>query len=88
MKLRKFVLVVIMLVVQAGAVAGEGALEAPGKWKPAVALRDPQTSEDTAGVIDATAAPATVVSYWGYVSFLPVMIVAFVVHGWLVRPKE
>lgn len=28
------------------------------------------------------------VSYWGYVAFLPVMIVAFVINGWLIRPKE
>ena len=29
-----------------------------------------------------------VVSYWGYVAFLPVMIAALVVHGWLIRRKE
>lgn len=28
------------------------------------------------------------VSYWGYVALLPVLIVAFVVYGWLIRPKE
>ena len=29
-----------------------------------------------------------VVSYWGYVAFLPVMIAALAVHGWLTRRKE
>jgi hypothetical protein len=27
------------------------------------------------------------ISYWGYVSFLPVMIVALVVQGWLMPRK-
>lgn len=29
-----------------------------------------------------------VISYWGYVTLLPAILVAFVVHGWLIRPKE
>jgi hypothetical protein len=29
-----------------------------------------------------------VVSYWGYLAFLPLMVVAVLVHGWLIRPKE
>jgi hypothetical protein len=29
-----------------------------------------------------------VISYWGYVALLPAILVAFVVHGWLIRPKE
>lgn len=28
------------------------------------------------------------VSYWCYVAFLPLVIAAFVIHGWLIRPKE
>ena len=28
------------------------------------------------------------ISYWGYVALLPAILVAFVVCGWLVRPKE
>lgn len=28
------------------------------------------------------------VSDWGYVAFLPLVIAAFVIHGWLIRPKE
>ena len=29
-----------------------------------------------------------VISYWGYVALLPAILVAFVVRGWLIRPKE
>jgi len=29
-----------------------------------------------------------VISYWGYVVLLPAIFVAFVIHGWLIRPKE
>jgi len=29
-----------------------------------------------------------VISYWGYVALLPGLLVAFVIHGWLARPKE
>jgi len=29
-----------------------------------------------------------VISYWAYVAFLPAMIVAFVVFGWLVPRKK
>ena len=32
--------------------------------------------------------PVMVISYWGYVAFLPVMIAALAVHGWLIRRKE
>ena len=33
-------------------------------------------------------AVVTVISYWGYVALLPAILAAFVVHGWLIRPKE
>ena len=29
-----------------------------------------------------------VISYWGYIALLPAILAAFVVHGWLIRPKE
>jgi len=32
--------------------------------------------------------PIMVISYWGYVAFLPALIVAFVINGWLIRPKR
>lgn len=28
------------------------------------------------------------ISYWGYVALLPAILLAFVVNGWLIRPKE
>ena len=28
------------------------------------------------------------ISYWGYVALLPVILVGFVVCGWLTGPKE
>jgi hypothetical protein len=41
-------------------------------------------SIETARVIDAVPTLVMVISYWGYVLFLPLMIVAVVVFGWLV----
>jgi hypothetical protein len=41
-----------------------------------------------AAVIEMAPNPVMVISYWGYVAFLPVFIVAFVIHGWLIRPKR
>ena len=29
-----------------------------------------------------------VISYWGYVVLVPVILVAFVVCGWVIGPKE
>ncbi len=31
--------------------------------------------------------PAMVISYWCYMAFLPILLVAFVVYGWLIQPK-
>ena len=28
------------------------------------------------------------VSYWGYVLLPPILLVAFLYHGWFARPKE
>jgi hypothetical protein len=63
MKLRKFLLLTIVLMVQASAFAGAGAIEA----------------EPT---------PIMLLSYWGYIALLPLMLVAFVVNGWLIRWKR
>jgi hypothetical protein len=41
-----------------------------------------------AAVIEMAPTPVMVISYWGYVAFLPVFIVAFVIHGWLIQPKR
>lgn len=40
------------------------------------------------GVVEAAPTRAMAASYWGYVAFLPAMIVAFAVHCWLYRPKR
>jgi Ni/Fe-hydrogenase subunit HybB-like protein len=40
-----------------------------------------------AGTGPVAANRAMVTSYWGYIAFLPLFIVAFLVHGWLIRPK-
>lgn len=29
-----------------------------------------------------------VISYWGYVLLLPLLIVAFVINGWMIQPKR
>ena len=29
-----------------------------------------------------------VITYWGYVLLLPAILVAFVICGWVIRPKE
>jgi len=39
---------------------------------------------ETAGIIEVV----MTASYWGYVAFLPLVVAAFVIHGWLIRPKE
>ena len=41
-----------------------------------------------ASLVEMAPTPVMVISYWGYVAFLPVFIVAFVIHGWLIRPKR
>jgi hypothetical protein len=41
-----------------------------------------------AAVVEMAPTPVMVISYWGYIAFLPVFIVAFVIHGWLIRPKR
>ena len=38
-------------------------------------------------MIDAAATLTMVISYWGYVAFLPTMLIAFVVLG-LIRRKD
>ena len=45
-------------------------------------------TELAAAVVGMAQTPVMVISYWGYVTFLPVFIVAFVIHGWLIRPKR
>ena len=41
-----------------------------------------------AAVVEMAPTPVMVISYWGYVAFLPVFIVAVVIPGWLIRPQR
>jgi hypothetical protein len=41
-----------------------------------------------AAVTEMAPTPVIVISYWGYVAFLPMFIAALVIHGWLIRPKR
>jgi hypothetical protein len=47
-----------------------------------------QATAFAAEVVEVTPTRIMVVSYWGYVAFLPAMIVALAVHCWLIRPKR
>jgi hypothetical protein len=60
---------------------------ASGKWQLAVTiLRNGERTEAT-GTIDVPPTPAMVASYWGYLAFPPLMIVALVGHELLLRRR-
>jgi hypothetical protein len=63
-------------------------LEAPGKWQVDASVVLGGMRAETAGVIEVAPNTVMLVSYWGYVAFPPVLIVAFVVNGWLIRRRE
>jgi len=63
MKLRRWLLPILMLIV------------------PAIAFAFSSTVDVAPGVV-------RVVSYWGYISLSPALIVAFVVCGWLIPRKD
>ena len=63
-------------------------LEAPGKWQIGASVLQRGTRTETAGVMEVAPNKVMVVSYWGYIAFPPVLIVAFVVNGWLIRRKD
>ena len=63
-------------------------LEAPGKWQIDASVARRGTRTETAGVMEVAPNTVMVVSYWGYIAFPPVLIVAFVVNGWLIRRKD
>jgi hypothetical protein len=59
----------------------------PGKWQVAVTiLRNNERTEAT-GTIDVVPTPVMAASYWGYVTFPPLMIAAFAVREGLIRRK-
>jgi len=63
-------------------------LEAPGKWQIGASIVQRGTRTETTGVMEVAPNTVMVVSYWGYIAFPPVLIVAFVVNGWLIRRKD
>jgi hypothetical protein len=58
-----------------------------GKWQLAVTILRNSERTDATGTIDVGPTPAMVASYWGYIAFPPLMIVAFVGHDLLLRRK-
>jgi len=58
-----------------------------GKWQLAVTILRNGERTDATGTIDVAPTPAMVASYWGYIAFPPLMIVAFVGHELLLRRR-
>jgi hypothetical protein len=58
-----------------------------GKWQLAVTILRNGERTDATGPIDVAPTPAMVASYWGYIAFPPLMIVAFVGHELLLRRR-
>ncbi len=58
-----------------------------GKWQLAVTIVRNGERTDATGTIGVAPTPAMVASYWGYITFPPLMIVAFVGHGLLFRRR-
>jgi hypothetical protein len=58
-----------------------------GKWQLAVTILRNGERTDTIGPIDVAPTPAMVASYWGYIAFPPLMIMAFVGHELLLRRR-
>ena len=61
-----------------------------GKWRIDVTARRRGPCTETDGVIEVAPTPTLLmsISYWGYVAFLPLLIGAVVVHGWLIPQKR
>ena len=61
-----------------------------GTWQLAVTILRNGERTDATGIIDVAPAPVMAASYWGYIAFPPLIVVAFVVRKGLVRrkPKE
>ncbi len=63
-------------------------LERAGKWTVAFTVQRDRKRMDIAGAIDVAPTPAMVASYWGYITLPPLMLMAFVIQGWLIGPKR
>jgi hypothetical protein len=58
-----------------------------GKWQLAVTILRNGEQTDATGTIDVPPTLAMVASYWGYIAFPPLMIMAFVGHELLLRHR-
>jgi hypothetical protein len=58
-----------------------------GKWQLTVTVQRNGERTDATGIVVVAPTREMVASYWGYLAFPPFMIVAFVVHGWLLRRR-
>jgi hypothetical protein len=62
-------------------------LAEPGKWQFAVTILRNGERTDATGTIDVAPAPEVAASYWSYIVFPPLMIMAFAVRERLIRRK-
>jgi hypothetical protein len=60
----------------------------PGKWRITVTIRRNGQETTATGILEVTPARDRAVSYAGYLSFPPAMIVLFVIRGWLIRRRS
>ena len=67
--------------------AGLVTLAEPGSWQLAVTILRNGERTDATGTIDVAPAPPMAASYWSYIAFPPLMIVAFVVRERLIRRR-
>jgi hypothetical protein len=63
-------------------------LSKPGKWHIVVTVLRNGKKTDTAGILEAAAAPDKASSYTGYIAFPPVMIGLFMVRQRLIRRRS
>ena len=62
-------------------------LAEPGKWQLAVTILRNGERTDATGTIDVAPAPEMAASYWSYIAFPPLVIMAFVVRERLIRRR-
>jgi len=58
-----------------------------GTWQLSVTILRNGERTDATGIIDVAPTPVMAASYWGYIAFPPLIVVAFVVRKGLVRRK-
>jgi hypothetical protein len=59
-----------------------------GNWQLGVTILRHGERTDVTGTIDVAPAPEIAASYWGYLAFPPLMIVAFVARERLIRRRK